>query len=132
MIFIVYISLTRPPAEGLLFVTVSCYAIGLLSVMLTSLTIFTGLCVFLFIQVLRTRVYSPSPVYFTWTTLGAVFGYHLISWLTSLFEVRPVTPRVLDWILEVLLTSFFVRAIYSFCIWIDKKTKRLSLSELNS
>lgn len=100
--------------------------------MLTSLNVFNGLCLFVLIQMLRTRVYSPGPVYFTWTALAAVFGFHLISWLTSLFEVRPVTPRPLDWLLEVLLTSLFVRVVYTFSLWVDKKTKRLSLSELNS
>jgi len=132
LVFLVYVCLTRPPIEGFIFVVVTCYCIGLLSVMLTSLNVFNGLCLFVLIQMLRTRVYSPGPVYFTWTALAAVFGFHLIAWLTSLFEVRPVAPRPLDWLLEVLLTSLFVRLVYTFSLWIDKKTKRLSLSELNS
>jgi len=132
LVILVYICLTRPPVEGFIFVVVSCYCVGLLSVMLTSLNVFSGLCIFVVIQIVKNRVYSPGPAYFTWTALSAVFGFHFISWMMSSFDVRPVAPRPLDWLLEVLLTSLFVRLLYNFCSWIDKKTKRLSLTELNS
>lgn len=131
-VFVVYVILSRPAFEGFLFTVLSCYCMGLLSVMWVSLNIFCGLCVFLALRMVRTRVYSADPVYFTWTSLAAIFGFYIVSWVTSLFEVKPTTPRPLDWLLEILLTSLFVRLVYSFCIWIDKKTKRQTLTELNS
>jgi hypothetical protein len=132
LVFIVYICLTRSSFESFLFIILSCYTIGLLSVMEKSICVFSGTCIFLVIQTLKTRVYSSSHVYFAWTALGAVFGFHLISWITSVFFIRAVAPRPWDWIVEVLLTSLFVRMAYTFCLFVDKKTKRLSLSELNS
>jgi len=133
IVVLVYITLYRSPAEGLLFTVVACYCTALLSIMLVSLNIFAGICVFLLVQALRTRVFSQSPVYFTWTALGAIFAFHVIAWFTSLiFEVRTPSPHPLDWILEVLITALFTRVLFHFFCWIDRKTKRLSLTELNS
>jgi hypothetical protein len=133
LVFLVYISLYRAPAEGLLFVVLSCYCMGLESVMLQSACVFSGVCVFLLLQILRARVYSSSSVYFTWTSLGAILAFHIISWLTSVFlDTRAPSPKPLDWLLEVMLTALFVRLIYSLCLWIDQKTKRISITELNT
>ena len=133
IVVLVYMALYRGPVEGLFFTVLACYCTSMLSVMLISLNIFAGVCVFLAVQAMRTRVYSHSPVYFTWTALAAVFAFHLIAWLTSVvFESRTPSPRPLDWILEVLITALFTRVLFHFLCWVDKKTKRLSLTELNS
>ena len=73
VVILTYVSLYRNPTEGLLFVVLACYCTALQSIMLVSLNIFTGICVFLLIQALRTRVYSHSPVYFTWTAFWIGF-----------------------------------------------------------
>jgi len=73
MIFIVYISLTRTPAEGLLFVVASCYAIGLLSVMLTSLTVFTGLCVFYLFKFFELECTPLAPFTLHGPPLGSLW-----------------------------------------------------------
>jgi len=132
VVILVYISLYRKPQEALAFIVLACFCTGMLSVMMTSLNIFAAVAIFLLIQALKARVYSPGPVYFTWTVLGGVLGFHLIAWLTSvIFEPRTPAPRPLDWILEVLITALFTRLFFHVLTVIDRKTRRSAYSELN-
>jgi hypothetical protein len=131
LVILVYISLYRNAPEALLFVALGCYVTGLMSVMLASINVFTGVVVFFLVRALRTRVYSSSPVYFTWTALGAIFAFHLIAWITSeAFEAHTPSPHPLDWILEVLMTALVARVVFATCIWLDIKTKRSTAPEL--
>jgi len=133
IVIFTYICLYRSPTEALLFSIVAFFSIGLMSNMLQSVSVFSAICMFLALRTVRTRIYSSSPVHFTWTALGAIFGFHLISWLTAeIFETNPPHAHVLDWVLEVLITSLFVRLLYVIFIWLDRQTKRLTIIELNS
>jgi hypothetical protein len=133
LVIFTYICLYRAPTEALVFTVLAFFGAGLLSNMLESLAIFSAICVFLALRTVRARVYSSNPVHFTWTALGAIFGFHFISWLTAeVFEPNPPRAMVIDWILEVLLTALFVRLFYASFIWLDRKTKRLTITELNS
>lgn len=129
---VTYICLYRNPPEALLFTILACYMMGLLTTMLQSIGIFAGVCIFLMIQAVRKQVYSSGHVHFTWTALAAIFLFHVITWMTSLI-FEPIAPpfRPLSWILEILITALFTRLLYSLFVWLDQKTKRLTISELN-
>jgi hypothetical protein len=133
LLLLTYICLYREPGEALFFTVLAGYCMGLLSTMMESIAVFGAVCVFIGLRTLRTRVYSPSHVYFTWTGLGSIFSFHIITWLTGVFfETHAPRPRVLDWVLEILMTALFARAVYVFCNWIDVKTKKVSVTELNT
>ncbi len=133
VVLLTYICLYREPLEGGVFAVLTGYFLGLMSTMMLSISVFSCLCVFLALRTLKTRVYMPGHVYFTWTTLGAIFGFHFFSWLaTFFFESQALHFGILNWILEILLTALFTRGLFHFCVWIDKRTKRLTLTELNS
>jgi hypothetical protein len=133
LVVITYVCLSRSPGEALLFSALASFASGLISVMPDSLNVFSGMLVCVCLRGLKKLSYSPSPVYFNWTALGTVLGFHIFSWLTALiFETNPPPFTLINWILEILLTALFTRVIYVFCIWLDHKTKRLTLSELES
>ncbi len=133
LVIFTYICLYRNPPEALLFTFIAFYSIGLMSNILQSVSIFAAVCVFFMLRTIRTRIYSSSPVHFTWSALASVFSFHIISWLTAeIFEPNPPRAHVLDWILEILLTSLFVRLLYVIFIWLDRRTNRLTITELNS
>jgi hypothetical protein len=133
IVIITYICLYREPVEALLFTVISCYLLGLLSTMYSSTHVFAGVCLFLGLRATRKQVYGSNAVHFTWTALGAILAFHVITWLTtSTFDRRRIKPGILDWVLEILITALFTRFLYMLFIFIDKKTKRFTVSELNS
>jgi hypothetical protein len=133
IVIITYICLYREPVEAFLFVIIGCYLLGLLSTMYASAHVFAGVCLFVGLRAMRKQVYSSNAVYFTWTALASILAFHIITWLVvSVFDARKIRPKILDWILEILVTALFSRFLYLFFIYVDKKTKRFTVSELNS
>jgi hypothetical protein len=131
LVIFTYVSLARNPPEAYVFTLISFYAIALLSTMEESLSIFAGTCLFLILRTIRMRFYDSTPRHFTWAALGVIFGFHFITWFTA-WLVSDTVPRVhpLNWLLEILLTALITRPLFHFCIWVDVKTKRVTLSEL--
>lgn len=133
LVMITYICLYRDPLEAFLFTCLGCYCLGLMSSMYASTAVFGGVCLFFALRTLRKQVYSSNPVFFTWTALSAILGFHVLTWLTSvLFDSRHLKTNPIDWILEIFITSLFAKSLYLFFIFIDKKTKRYTVTELNS
>lgn len=127
LVLITYVCLSREPMEALLFTVISTFSLGLFSTMLESIAIFTGIFLFLALRTLKSLAYSPTPVYFVWTSLAAIFSFHFISWITiAIFDYNAPSPRPLHWLLELLVTALFIRLLYMFFIWVDKRTKRLA------
>lgn len=133
IVLLTYICLYREQFEALLFTVFACYFLGLMSTMYTSTTVFAGVCLWIGLRALRRQIYSSNAVYFTWTSLASILGFHLITWLTTIaFESRRLRMSPLDLLLEVLMTALFAKPLYLFFIFLDKKTRRYTVTELNS
>lgn len=131
LVILTYICLYRGTYEALLFSFLASYAFSLSTTIPQPVSVFAGLSICFFNQTIKKQMYSSGHVHFTRVALGNIFFYHLIGYiLTMIFDNSPHQFRPLDWLLEVLLTSLFVRALYKFFIFIDQKTKRVEVSEL--
>jgi hypothetical protein len=127
-----YICLYRKSSEALTFVVLGSYALGLLSSMLQSVSVFGGVTLFILNSAIKKQLYNSGPVQFAWTALSNVLLYHISTWLiSSLFEGQSPQFRPLDWILELLFTALIVRMLYAFFVFIDHRTKRIEMSELD-
>jgi hypothetical protein len=130
LVLMTYICLYRGPLEALLFTLLGSYCLGLTSTMLQSVSIFSGMCMFIATQVVKNQIYSSSPVQFTWVALSNIFFFHVVSWVVSSIFEGPPQLRPLDWILEILITALFTKILFAFFIFVDQKTKRIEVSEL--
>ena len=131
IILLTFIALHRRSTEGYLFTFLACYSSGVMSTVLESVNVFAGTCIFLALTAARKQVYQGSPVHFTWSVMAAVFGYHLVMWMTNgIFDSVIPNFFVLDVVSEVLMTALLARVFLAFFIWVDRRTKRVAVGEL--
>lgn len=132
IVIMTYICLYRNPTEALIFMFFSSYCLGLASTMLQSVSVFSGMFIFIVTVFAKNQFYSSSPAHFSRMALSNIFLFHFVSWLVStVFENTTPQFRPLDWILEVLMTALFIKILFILFQIIDEKTKRLEFSELD-
>lgn len=131
IVIMTYICLYRGKYEAILFSFFASYCLGLMSTMAESVSVFSGLCLYFANRAIKKQFYAPGSTHFLRVAVANVFFFHFISFIVSyIFEPAPPLFRPLDWLLEVLLTALFIKTTYSFFVFVDQKTKRIEVSEL--
>lgn len=131
LVFVTYNCLFREPPEALAFTFLSTFVLGSVSVVPQSAAVFAGIVMFLGLRLTRSFIYASDPNHFFWACMATILGFHIVIWIvTNSFDRGAGGFRILNWLIELGLTAFFVRIIFIFLLWTDQRTKRSFPSEI--
>lgn len=123
---LVYWTLYRNLGESLVMVYILAFVASPLTAMPLGILLFTHICLFLVVLLIKHRFYWVGSVYFMIISgvLAALFPlFHLLfSWL---FESTPITDfQFFQWIMRGLLTALVALPFFRLFRWMDRITHK--------
>lgn len=119
-ILFVYFGLDKDSWKSLIYCYAIVYIFSLFSYSSLGVLYFTSMITFLFLLIVKNRMYWPGPTYFTIMTACSLFLFHFSYIVTSFTFESHIAPIML-WqrLLQIVTTSFISYFTYNFIKRID-------------
>ena len=128
---IVYLGLFRNPLEGILTIYAILISLSPTTSVALGQLLLNGLLIFLLLQAIKSRVFSPGPIYFATLTSVSSFINSFLWWFYDMTssQVSVYFPAIHIWLLQSALSLLIAPLLFSLFGKLDLLTKKTPLME---